>query len=67
MSQYVRIIKDKIQGDHARKTASDKLKRQLVKCFSDKNLNKLMAIYRGKEEENAIGYNPAAVSKFVWI
>lgn len=65
MSQYIRMIRDPKQSEHAKLSASKKLKEQLVKCLSDVNLNKLTAIYRDKEEENVIGYDPSAVSAFV--
>ena len=64
MKKCVNIIRSK-QNDQARKTAATKLKKHLVKCLSDVNLSELTAIYKNLEEENAIGYNPSAVARFV--
>ena len=65
LKTYVEIIKSKQQSDNAKKLAAAKMKNQLKKCLSDANLSELTAIYRDKEEENVIGYNPPAVAQFV--
>ncbi len=65
MKKCIYTIRDTNQSDGAKKTAAARLKKQLEKCLSDVNLNKLTAIYRDKAEENAIGYNPPAVTAFV--
>ncbi len=67
MKRYVFTIRDMSLDDGARKTAADKLKGLLKKCLSDVNLSELTAIYRDKEEENAIGYHPPAVARFVTV
>ncbi len=64
MKKYIQIIRSK-QNDSDRKTAAINLKRQLEKCLSDVNLSELTAIYKDMKEENAIGYNPTAVARFV--
>lgn len=51
--------------DTERKTAASNLKRHLERCALDVNLSDLTAIYRNLREENAIGYNPKAVARFV--
>ncbi len=65
MKQCVLTIKDREQSDSTRAAAAANLKRHLEKCLSDANLNKLTAVYRDKKEDNAIGYDPPAVSTFV--
>lgn len=53
------------QDSSAMRMAAANLKKYLDRCLSDQKLSDLTAIYRGMEEDNAIGYNPAAVSNFV--
>lgn len=63
MKKCVEIIRC---GPNAEKrTAASNLKRHLQRCLEDRNLDDLTVIYRGLRENNAIGYNPAAVAKFV--
>lgn len=64
MKKCVNTIRSE-QYDSVRKAAATKLKRHLEKCLSDANLSDLTAIYKDLEEENAIGYNPPAVARFV--
>ena len=52
-------------SDTERITAASDLKRHLERCLDDRNLTDLTAIYRGLREDNAIGYDPPAVAKFV--
>ncbi len=65
MREYIEIIKDFEESDSARASAADKLRKKLNRCLSDVNLNRLTAVYRRKKENNAIGYDVAAVSSFV--
>lgn len=64
MKKCVSIISSK-SNDSAMSKAAVKLKRHLKKCALDANLSEWTAIYKDLEEENAIGYNPPAVAKFV--
>ena len=64
MKKCVHTIRSK-QNDSVRKAAATRLKRHLDKCLSDVNLSELTAIYKDLKEENAIGYNPPAVARFV--
>lgn len=52
-------------SDTERGIAANRLRRQLKQCLSDVALSELTAIYKDLEEENAIGYNPHAVARFV--
>ena len=53
------------QTDAERRTAASNLKRHLERCLDDRNLNDLTDTYRGFKENNAIGYNPRMVERFV--
>lgn len=57
-------IKSK-QNDNIVQAAAARLKRCLEKCASDVNLSELTAGYKDKKEDNAIGYHPPAVARFV--
>lgn len=48
-----------------KKEAADSLKAYLKRCIMDENLKDITKIYRDKKKENAIGYDPPAVAKFV--
>lgn len=65
MKKCIDIIRSK-ENDSIRAAAAADLKRHLKNCLSDVNLNELTAVYKDLEEENAIGYNPPAVARFVW-
>lgn len=64
MEKCVDIIRSK-QDNRARKRAATNLKRHLKRCLADENLSELTDIYKNMEDENAIGYNPCAVSEFM--
>ena len=48
-----------------KKIAASNLKRHLERCLEDMNLSDLTAIYKDLREDNAIGYNLSAMSRFV--
>ena len=64
MKKCINIIRSK-KDNKARKEAAVKLKRHLKKCLLDVNLSELTAVYKDLEEDNAMGYNPSAVARFV--
>ncbi|MCM1540871.1 MAG: ribonuclease HI [Blautia sp.] len=67
MAGYADIIHDREhkQSMEAKRAAADKLKELLNKCRSDVNLYALTAVYRDKEQDNAIGYDAPAVASFI--
>ena len=65
MKRWIYIIRDLEQSDNARSRAAAKLKRQLKRCLLDVKLSELTALYKDKEQENVIGYDPHAVADFV--
>lgn len=65
MKKCVEIISSRGRSDREKKIAASDLKRHLERCLNDMNLRDLTAIYKGKKENNAIGYNPPAVAQFV--
>lgn len=64
MVECINIIRESNQDD-IKKAAANNLNRHLKRCLLNVNLSKLTAIYKDKEEKNAIGYNPPAVADFV--
>ena len=64
MKKCVHIISFS-KNDSERENAADSLRKNLIKCVLDENLKDLTAVYRNKQEKNAIGYNPPAVARFV--
>lgn len=64
MEKCIELIKFG-RSDTEKRNAASNLKRHLEKCLDDRNLSDLTAIYRGLREDNAIGYNPPAVARFV--
>lgn len=54
----------KAKGD-VQLNAASRLRGHLVYCTTLTDLDELTALYKDKEEDNAIGYNPPAVADFV--
>ncbi len=65
MENYILTIRNPDQSSRAKASAAKTLKRELVSCLSDTNLNGLTIIYRDRKAENILGYDPIAVSTFV--
>lgn len=65
MAQYIGILKDQEAGDSVKATAAEKLRKKLVKCLADVNLNRLTCIYRHEKSDNSLGYDTFSVSEFV--
>lgn len=64
MKKCVELIRNGCSNTE-KKIAASNLKRHLERCLDDMNLIDLTAIYKALKENNAIGYNPFAVNKFV--
>lgn len=65
MFQSLLIIKDKTADKNEKLTRMTRLKEQLVRCAMDKELRDLAQVYRDNVQDNAIGYDPIAVSRFI--
>lgn len=68
MKECVDTIKRKMDDEHAddrKESAAVTLYNYLKYCLTIPDLDKLTSLYRDKEEDNVIGYNPPAVAYFV--
>lgn len=65
MFNALMVIKDKTISANDRLTRVNSLKEQLVRCAMDNELRDLTQIYRDKQSNNPIGYDPIAVSRFI--
>lgn len=68
MKECVDIIRRKMDDKHAndrKESFAATLYNYLKYCLTVPDLDELTALYRNKEEDNVIGYNPSAVAYFV--
>lgn len=65
MMNALLVIKDKKADKGEKITRLNALKEQLVRCAMDKELRDLTQIYRDKQDNNPLGYDVIAVSRFI--
>lgn len=65
MMNALLVIKDKKSDKNEKLTRMSTLREQLVRCAMDKELRDLTQIYREKVENNQLGYDAIAVSRFI--
>lgn len=65
MDRQISAIKDQSLSQADRMTNLSGLRENLIRCAMDKNLQELTAIYRDQHDDNLLGYDLPAISRFV--
>jgi hypothetical protein len=65
MTEAIYTIADRKASVQMKCYASNNLKKLLLECINDENLNDLTSVLKEKKADNILGYDTKAVSAFV--